>query len=165
MGQKQQSFEMNTGLPTLPLVGYQAPSFSLETFEGELVSFDDDLVGRPMLINFWASWCPPCRAEMPDLVEVAKQYEEQISFIGINVATQDTNSQSQAFLDEFHVPYPNLVDKTGAVARLYQVPPIPATLVIDKNGQVVFRKLGGMTKSEIIAAVQRVIEGSEPDAR
>lgn len=159
MGQKQQSFHLSTERPTLPLVGYFAPAFSLETFGGEMVSFEEDLVGKPLFLNFWASWCPPCRAEMPDLVEVAHLYEGEMTFIGINVATQDNLKQSIEFLEHFQVPYVNLLDKTGEISRLYQVPPIPATIVIDEQGKIVYRKLGGMTKSEMIAAVEKGIGG------
>jgi cytochrome c biogenesis protein CcmG, thiol:disulfide interchange protein DsbE len=160
MGQKQVAYELNGDLPTLPLVSYQAPSFSLESFEGELVDYEDDLLGRPILLNFWASWCPPCRAEMPELVEIAQLYEKEMIFIGINVATQDSLTQSKEFIEKYNVHYTNLIDRNGEVARQYQVPPIPATLVIDKNGKVVFRKIGGMTKAEMIMAVEKGIEGS-----
>lgn len=159
MAQKQQAFEMNHDLPTLPLVSYQAPSFILETFEGEVISYEEDLLGKPILINFWASWCPPCKAEMPDLVEVANLYEDEVIFIGINVATQDSSNQSKEFIETYNIPYPNLIDKNGEISRLYQVPPIPATLVIDKDGTIVYRKLGGMTKAEMISAVKKGIEG------
>lgn len=167
MGQKQHGFEMNNDGPTLPLVGYLAPSFSLESFDGEQISYDNDLLalGKPILINFWASWCPPCKAEMPDLVEVAEAFEHEVTFIGINVAIQDSMSQSKEFLARYHVQYMNLIDPNGDVSRLYQVPPIPTTLVIDKDGTVVYRKLGGMTKSEMIAAIQRGVEGGEKNAQ
>lgn len=154
MGQKQLTFNVEGNSPILPLVGYQAPNFQLESFEGELISYQEDLIGQPILLNFWASWCPPCRAEMPDLVEVAKLYEGEIAFIGINVTTQDGLSQGKQFLEEFAVTYPNLIDKDGSVSRRYQVPPIPTTVVIDSDGTIVYRKMGGMMKTELVSAVK-----------
>ncbi len=161
MGQRQSE----DVLATLPLIGYQAPAFSLDTFKGDTINLEEDLLGKPVLINFWASWCPPCKAEMPDLVEVATAYQSEITFIGINVATQDTLQNSVEFIERYHVPYTNLVDKEGLVSRNYQVPPIPTTIVIDKEGTIVYRKVGGMTKSEIEAAVLKGIEGSDGDAK
>ncbi len=161
MGQKQHILVGEGDSPTLPLVGYQAPDFSLETFDGEVLSFYDDLLGEPVFINFWASWCPPCRAEMPAMVDVAHLYENEINFIGINVATQDGKNQAVQFIEEYQVPYPNLIDENATVSRNYQVPPIPTTIVIDQEGTVVFRKVGGMTKSEMIAAVKEGLEGKE----
>ncbi|RXI97906.1 TlpA family protein disulfide reductase [Anaerobacillus alkaliphilus] len=159
MGQKQSTYKFDDRIATIPLVGYQAPSFTLETFDGTTLTYDVDLLGKPIFINFWASWCPPCKAEMPDLVEVANTFGTEITFIGINVATQDTLHKSKEFIEQYHVPYENLVDDKGVVSRLYQVPPIPTSIVIDKDGTIVYRKVGGMTKSEIRAAVQKGVEG------
>lgn len=154
MGQKQITSNVEGNSPILPLVGYEAPSFQLKSFGGELISYPEDLLGQPVLINFWASWCPPCRAEMPDLVEVSKLYGDQLAFIGINVTSQDGLSQGKQFIEEFAMNYPNLVDKDGSVSRRYQVPPIPTTLVIDAGGTIVYRKMGGMTKTELVTAVK-----------
>ncbi len=165
MGQKQYTFQVDGATPTLPLVSYQAPEFSLETFDGEVISFKEDLLGKPLLINFWASWCPPCRAEMPALVEVAHLYENEVNFIGINVATQDGMNQALQFVEEFEVPYANLIDENATISRKYQVPPIPTTLVVDKNGTVVYRKVGGMTKSEMVAAVRQGLDGGNLNAK
>ena len=164
MGYVQQSYEQGSAA-TLPLEGYQAPSFTLTSFEEEEISFTEDLLGKPLFINFWASWCPPCKAEMPDMVEVAHQYEGKVQFVGINVATQDSHAQALQFIEQYNVPYVNLIDDGGAVSRLYQVPPVPATLVIDENGEIVYRKIGGLTKREMITAIEQALRGGQSNAQ
>lgn len=153
MGQKQLAYEGGDS-PVLPLEGYLAPSFTLESFQGDEINFEEDLLGKTVLINFWASWCPPCKAEMPDLVEVAEMYQEEVVFVGINVSTQDTLKKATEFIDYYGVNYLNLQDKDGHVSKLYQVPPIPTTVVVNKDGTIIFRKMGGMTKAEIISAIK-----------
>ncbi|WP_218838242.1 TlpA family protein disulfide reductase [Bacillus sp. FJAT-45350] len=159
MGNEQEKQKLYTQADALaiPKVGYKAPDFTLVSFQGESVSLEE-FDGTPVFLNFWASWCPPCKAEMPDMVEVAKMYEGEVQFIGVNMATQDRIEAAESFLDEYDVFYTNVIDETRTVADMYQITAIPTTFVIDRDGVITYRKLGGMTKREMEATIEEVIE-------
>ena len=127
--------------------GNPAPAFALASLgSGEIVSLSD-FAGQPIVVNFWASWCAPCRLEMPHLVGTFQQQGDSgVVFIGIDV--QDTESDAQSFLEEFNVPvqdgYIILVDESGGTTIDYGVSGLPATFFIDRDGVVVKRWVGAV---------------------
>lgn len=115
-----------------------APEVSGTTLEGEPTSLADRK-GKVVVVNFWASWCAPCRAEAPALEEVAKETKaDGVEFLGINI--KDNKAPAKAFVRNFKTSYPSIYDQSGAIAMGFRktVPPsaIPSTLVIDRQGRV-----------------------------
>jgi thiol-disulfide isomerase/thioredoxin len=97
-----------------PLVGKQAPDFTLSTFDGAEVSLSQ-FHGQPVLVNFWASWCLPCREEMPELVRSYESHKaEGVMILGLNLTYSDTVPEVQAFVNEFNITFPVLLDQDGA---------------------------------------------------
>lgn len=123
-------------LPPAPKKGHPAPDFTLATLEGDEVSLND-FRGKPVIVNFWASWCGPCRLEMPDLQETFTEREDELTVLGVNLTERDGDLDEVAgFIDEFDLTFPIVLDEDGAVADLYQVRGQPASVFIDADGTV-----------------------------
>ena len=126
-------------LTEAPIVGYLAPDFTLQTAVGHTITLSDivDAAGaasQPVVLNFWASWCAPCRVEMPNLQQASVTYNGRAAFIGIN---QGEDAQTiTKFGNEYNVTYPLLLDEENLVNRLYQVTSLPTTIFVDQNGVV-----------------------------
>jgi len=122
----------------------KAPDFRFEVFDGTTFSlaehFTDD--GRPVVLNFWASWCPPCRAEMPDFNVVAQAHPE-VKFIG--VAVDDVESNARTFAAEIGVSYLLGFDPTGKAHLKLPFIALPTTWIIDGNGVIVHKVQGALT--------------------
>jgi len=126
-----------------PQVGFLAPSFTLTDLHGQTVSLSD-YQGKVVLLNFWASWCPPCRAEMPAIQQVYQSYQERgLDVLAINVSNQDTPRAMQDFLGTFAHSYPILLDTNGEVGRLYAVNSLPTTFFIGRDGIIQELVFGG----------------------
>jgi peroxiredoxin len=114
----------------------QAPGFTLRSLDGKLVSLAQ-FKGDVVMINFWASWCGPCRQEMPLLDNIYKQYKDMgFTLLGVNV--EPRASGANAWLQKTPVSYPILYDPKSQVSQLYQVQAMPTTVIIDRNGIVRF---------------------------
>jgi cytochrome c biogenesis protein CcmG, thiol:disulfide interchange protein DsbE len=131
-----------------PLPGRAAPEFSLPALEaGDSVKLSE-LRGNVVVVNFWASWCIPCRDEHPVLLEAAKDYTPKgVKFVGI--AYNDKPEDSQRWLKELGKSYPSLVDVGARTAIDYGVSGVPETFILDKQGVVAFKKFGPITTAEI----------------
>lgn len=113
------------------------------------------LGGKPVLVNLWASWCGPCRKEMPRLAQ-ASRTTPGVQFLGIN--TSDDPDAAAAFLDDARVPYPQLVDLKGVVLDFTRVPGLPVTLALDSEGRVVDKIIGEVSEIEL-STVLNSLEG------
>ena len=133
-------------------LGQQAPAFNLKNIEsGEMVELST-LRGKPLVINFWASWCTPCRIEMPHFVDAFHQYStEDITFIGIH--TMEPESDARKFIEAFEIPTEEgfliLSDDTGTSTIDYGVSGIPATFFVDSSGFVKKRWIGGISQENL----------------
>jgi thiol-disulfide isomerase/thioredoxin len=122
-----------------------------------------DFAGQVVVLNVWASWCAPCRAEAGALEEVALQFDDQgVQFIGLN--TRDSQAAAQAFIRNYGVTYPSLVDTDGRIQLLFNdsLPPqaIPSTIVIDQMGKVAARALGTVTAATLRAMIEPLLDES-----
>lgn len=135
-----------------------APDFQVTFFDGGSFRLSDHLRddGRPVLLNLWASWCPPCRAEMPDLSEAAERYPG-VQFVG--VAVSDDAGAAADFADAIGVAYPLGADRDGSVDRAYPAPGLPATYLIDGEGRMVREVFGMLTAAQVEALLAEVAGG------
>jgi thiol-disulfide isomerase/thioredoxin len=132
----------------------QAPDFALEMLEGRTLQLSE-LRGRKIVLNFWASWCAPCRKEMPDLERVHRQYGDRVTVVGINI--QEDRSSVERFLQEVPVSYTIALDPQGVAVRAYRVIAQPATFWIDEHGRIVERKFGAYTPTELEERAQAFV--------
>ena len=113
--------------------GEPAADFELRLFGGDLLRMSD-LEGKVVVLNFWASWCPPCRAEMPDFEEMWQEMKDDgVVFVG--VAVSDSPEEARAFVEATGVTYPVGVDSSGSIAGDYRVLSLPTTFLIDREGR------------------------------
>ena len=138
-----------------------APAVDGETLTGEPLSLAD-FTGQVIVINVWGSWCPPCRAEAPDLVAAARRLApDDVAFVGINV--RDTRANARAFVEEAGIGYPSVFDQSGSTLLGFRdsLPPnaIPSTLVVDARGDVAARVLGPVDESTLVGLVRDVLAG------
>jgi cytochrome c biogenesis protein CcmG/thiol:disulfide interchange protein DsbE len=144
-----------TGLSGVTMVNRAAPGFTLTTFNGNTISLQD-LRGKPVVINFWASWCPPCRIEAPLLERTWRAYKDQgLIFIGVNI--QDREVDALNYLREFDITYPNGPDPIGEISIDFGVSGLPVTFFISGKGEVVRRWVGAIEKSVLISAIEEIM--------
>ena len=148
-----------TGASGATLPGKEAPAFTLESFSGGTVSLAD-FEGQPVIINFWASWCAPCRQEAPALEAAWLTFREQgLVVLGINTPRSDPEENARAFLEEFEVSYPNVLDTQGFTAIDYGVSGIPVTFFVDREGVVERRFVGTLDTETLLVWVEELVGG------
>ena len=140
-----------------PLIAKEAAPFTLTLFDGRKVSLRE-LRGKAVFLNFWASWCVPCRAEAKDL-EAASQRIKDKNMVFLGVALQDTEKDSRAFLQEFNVTYPNGRDDSGKIAVDYGVWGIPESFFIDPQGRITYKHVGGIGAPMVTAKLAEALRG------
>ena len=132
-----------------------APELAGPTLDGERVDVGS-MAGDVVVLNFWASWCAPCRAEADNLAAVAERTaSDGVSFVGVNV--RDEKGNAAAFERQYGVPYPSIHDQPGALlTRFRQLVPQtpPTTLLVDRQGRIAARFIGGITEAELLEPVQ-----------
>ena len=136
--------------PALPIgvqTGQQAPDFTLNGPDGVPVRLSD-LRGRPIVLNFWATWCPPCRVEAPAL-QAAFERHESDGVVVLGIDQREDAAAVRQFASEFGLTYPLLLDGEGSVSELYQVLGIPTTVFLDARGVVAARHVGPLTEEQI----------------
>jgi cytochrome c biogenesis protein CcmG/thiol:disulfide interchange protein DsbE len=138
-----------------PVVGRQAPEFDLRLLDGTMVRLSN-YRGRVVFLNFWASWCPPCRAEARLLEEAWHQVKDRdVVFLGVNI--QDTEEGARRFIQEFDITYPNGRDPGSRIAINYGVYGIPETFFIDREGRITYKHIGALGAETL---VQKLVEAS-----
>ena len=125
----------------LPERGFSAPDLILETPDGQAMRLSD-YRGQVVLINFWATWCPPCRAEMPAIQKVYDQYREQ-GLVVLAVNLMETDAKVTAFADQIELTFPILMDRDGSVSDRYRVRSLPTTFFVDRSGVIQDIVIGG----------------------
>ena len=126
-----------------PQAGLYSPGFSLTTLDGSEVNFSD-LTGSPVIINFWASWCPPCRAEMPDFQKAFVEFSEtDLVITSINSTRQDSMQNILSFVKANRLTFPILLDTNGSVTSTFNIHSLPTTFFINRNGIITKVLIGG----------------------
>jgi len=142
-----------------PQVNFKIPSFSLTGIDSK--NYSTDNLQRPLVINFWASWCGPCRIEAPELVSLNKKFHNKVEIYAINLTSSDTESDARAFAKEYGFDFPVLLDKNGQVANLYNVTAIPTTYFISRDGIIVDRIIGFGGKDVLKSKFQKLVNIEE----
>jgi thiol-disulfide isomerase/thioredoxin len=138
-----------------------APAFTLETVDGKKVSLSD-FKGKGVIINFWATWCPPCRQEIPDMIELQKAYAGKFTFIGI--AVNDMPEKVAAYVKEKGINYPvamgndKVVIDYGKFLEGGQLRGIPTSFVINPKGEIVTAFVGARDKHAFESMIQRIVQ-------
>jgi len=140
-----------------PLIAQPATPFTVTTFKGDKLTLND-LRGKAVFLNFWASWCLPCRAEARDL-EAAWQKVKDKNMVFLGVALQDTDKNSLEFLKEFNVTYPNGKDESGKIGVDYGTWGIPESFFIDPHGRITYKHVGGIRAALVIAKLEEATKG------
>ena len=142
-----------------PQQGFLAPDFELQTTTGETVKLSE-LRGQAVLVNLWATWCPPCRAEMPTIEKVYNEYKDQdFIVLAVNMTYQDTYSNIAPFIDEYGLTFPILLDETNTVGSAYQLRSLPSSFFIDRNGLISEVVIGGpMAEALLRTRVEQILK-------
>ncbi|SFA89012.1 MULTISPECIES: peroxiredoxin [unclassified Bacillus (in: firmicutes)] len=136
MEKKEEPVNNSTGIA----IGSKAPDFEVKTLTGETVKLSD-YKGKKVMLNFWATWCPPCKAEMPDMQKHYEQGHKDYEILAINI---DPQLDVQGFVDEMGLTFPILLDEDDSINTKYKVISIPTTYFIDKKGIIREKFTGAM---------------------
>lgn len=138
--------------------GELAPEFSGTTLEGEVVQLSD-LRGKTVLVNIFASWCGPCRAEAPHLVEVDNMLDEDVVIVGLNL--QEKVPEVEGFKQDFGIDFPLVLNEDGSLTEIYKPIGLPTSWFIDPDGVVRYVHAGPMTSEIILAAIEETKAGRD----
>ena len=146
-----------SGIPA-PQAGFLAPDFTLPDQQGEDVTLSA-FQGQPVLVNVWASWCNPCRQEMPAMQDIYQQYQAQgFVILAVNAANQDSRADAEAFIAEMGLTFPILFDSDGLVSELYQVRALPSSFFILPDGTIQEVVIGGpMAEALLYTRVENLL--------
>jgi len=137
-------------------IGSKAPNFELMGMDGEKVQLSD-FAGKVVILDFWATWCPPCRAEIPDLVSLQKKYGEKgLVVVGLSLDAEGAGVV-KPFAQEYHVNYPMLIANAKIASQFGGVIGIPTTFVLDRQGRIVKKFVGRMELKTFEEAVQPLL--------
>lgn len=131
-----------------------APDFTLETFDGETISLADFRGEKPVVINFWASWCLECYDEAPMLEQAWRDHGDNIMFLGVDY--NDTEPAAKKYMNRFDITYPNGFDYGNRISDAYRVRGVPETYFVRRDGTVAGVKIGPLTQAELDGWIERL---------
>ncbi|KGR80585.1 redoxin domain-containing protein [Ureibacillus manganicus] len=144
--------------------GQYAPDFTLETLSGEPITLSD-LKGKKVLLNFWATWCPPCKKEMPDLQHYYEKFanEENVEIVAVNlthtertISTTDVVENVKLFAESYDLTFPIPLMKEDSISKTYQIITIPSTFMIDTEGRIQRQIIGPLNVDSIHEYVRQI---------
>ena len=145
-----------------PYEGFPAPDIELATADGNMVKLSD-LRGQPIILNFWASWCPPCRAEMPAIQAVYQAYHNDgLIILAVNASNQDDLTDANAFVTGLQLSFPIYFDKTGNAQDAYKVSALPTTFFIDRDGIIQSVVIGGPIAEALLNVKAQALLEEQP---
>ena len=153
-------FGVNAEFGQVEVSADQADDFSLKLMAGGTLTLSE-LRGKAVMVDFWSSWCPPCRQEAPVLAEVYMEYEGlPVEFVGVDI--WDVPSAAQEHIDRYNVPYPNGIDVDGIIVINYGVTGLPEKFFISPEGTIVKKFVGPMSPSKLRGILNDMLDPSSP---
>ncbi|MCS7221273.1 MAG: TlpA family protein disulfide reductase [Anaerolineae bacterium] len=151
------SFAEGHALPTSapPVAGQPAPDFEMAYPDGRRMRLSD-WRGQPVLINFWATWCGPCRVEIPELIK-AYEAHRQHGLVILAVNVQESAHQVQPFVDELGLSFPVVLDLDGEISRQYQVRSLPSSIFVGRDGLIAARWVGILSPEQLWNHLERIL--------
>lgn len=142
-----------------PREGFLAPEFALDRLDGESMALSEAR-GKVVVVNLWASWCPPCRAEMPALERLYEAYRDKgLEVLAVNMTAQDNLGDARSFVEQYGLSFPILIDSGGLVANLYHLRALPTTFFIDRDGVIQRVVIGGpLSEVSLRSSVETLLE-------
>lgn len=136
-----------------------AADFTVDDKDGAEVRLTD-MLGKPVIVNFWATWCPPCKAELPHFQKACKEYGDQIQFMMVDLmdGSRETDTTLQAFMLANGYTFPLFVDRSGDASRAYEIYSIPKTIAVTADGKLLSERIGSMTESDLADLIQKLLE-------
>mgnify|MGYP001614082844 CR=1 FL=1 len=153
------SHASNSGTVPAPQQGFLAPDFELTATTGETIRLSD-LRGQAVLVNLWATWCPPCRAEMKSIEKVYNEYKDQgFVVLAVDMTYQDDPLAIMPFVNEHGLTFPILLDETGTMAKDYQLRSLPSSFFINRDGIINEVVIGGpMAEALLRTRVEEILK-------
>jgi len=138
--------------------GDTAPAFTLKTLDGETASLSN-YAGRPVLINFWASWCKPCRSEMPFIIAAYRTHQQAgLAVLAIDLTDQEgSNKDIRKFQGEFQMPFPVLLDEKGKARKLYRLRGVPTSVFVGSDGMIRSVNPGPISEAVLRDRLQEIL--------
>ena len=147
-----------TGADAAKLTAQVAPDFTLEALDGSQVRLAD-FKGQVILVNIWATWCPPCVREIPRLVRTYDRYSDQgFVMLGVNTTYQDERAKVATFARDQGIPYPVLFDMDGNVSRSYASSLMPSSFLIDRDGKIAIVRVGEVDEAQLAEQVAALLQ-------
>ena len=135
-----------------------APDFTVEDVDGNAVKLSD-FQGKPVVLNFWASWCGPCKAEMPEFEAAYQTYGEEVQFVMVDLVSgrSETKEMGMAVIEEAGYTFPVFFDVNQEASIAYEISAIPMSVFIDAKGEIVMQQVGMMSAEALEQAIQAIL--------
>jgi peroxiredoxin len=140
--------------------GEEAPDFELHTIDGEVIKLSDYL-GKIVIIDFWATWCGPCRMAIPELVDLQNEYKDDLVIIGISLDQPYTQGNLKPFIENYDINYPIVLGTLEVVEAYGNIRGIPTSFIVNQKGEIVNKFTGYVPKSFYTADIYRLLNSSE----
>jgi cytochrome c biogenesis protein CcmG/thiol:disulfide interchange protein DsbE len=142
---------------SIATIGQRSPEIIFNDINNNIVTLSEKR-GKPIFINFWASWCTPCQDEAQMINKIFEEYKDKITFIGINLTKKDSISEAQKMIEKFHLKYNIFFDFDGNIANNYRIQTIPSSFLIDKNGIIKEKIIGVVFEVELKKKLDLLLE-------
>jgi peroxiredoxin len=150
---------IDLSIPAEPRIGARAPDFTMQTLDGSTVRLPD-LIGRPFLLNYWATWCIPCQQELTILQRLHQDYQSRgFAVVSVNALDQDTLDKVQSTTSQYGMTYPVLLDQGSQFSQTYNAIFFPTTFFVDANGVIRQIFLGDGTEEEFRLEIEKLLAG------
>ena len=128
-----------------------APAFRAQALDGGVVEFNPQALQKPVVLVFWASWCGPCRAEMPALQRLHETlHADGLVVLGVNSTAQDVEADARGFVTDVGVTFPILLDRADDVSQTYRLRALPSTFIVDRHGAIASVMIGGPLSEAVL---------------